>query len=123
MDFTILAVVLLIRFKKSTSAIISFQIRSTSSVIFEVYARPKARPVSVAAFLLPSVIKPTCTIKPLFLLTIVRGTPVAWVISSNDSAVPSFVFAYAWNSLISSSYDEHGSLKVSAIFYSSNSFI
>lgn len=112
-----------IRFKKSTSAIISFQIRSTSSVIFEVYARPKARPVSVAAFLLPSVIKPTCTIKPLFLLTIVRGTPVAWVISSNDSAVPSFVFAYAWNSLISSSYDEHGSLKVSAIFYSSNSFI
>ena len=28
-----------------------------------------------------------------------------------------------WNSLISSSYDEHGSLKVSAIFYSSNSFI
>ena len=57
------------------------------------------------------------------LLTIVRGTPVAWVISSNDSAVPSFVFAYAWNSLISSSYDEHGSLKVSAIFYSSNSFI
>ena len=42
---------------------------------------------------------------------------MAWVISSNDSAVPSFVFAYAWNSLISSSYDEHGSLKVSAIFF------
>ena len=33
------------------------------------------------------------------------------------------IYEYAWNSLISSSYDEHGSLKVSAIFYSSNSFI
>ena len=52
----------------------------------------------------------------------VKEHPEEWK-ELEHSAVPSFVFAYAWNSLISSSYDEHGSLKVSAIFYSSNSFI